>query len=60
MAKLTAKQVSNAKATDKPYRLGDGGGLYLYVRKSGSKSWECRYIKAPTNKPTYTGIGSYP
>lgn len=60
MAKLTAKEVANAKAKDKPYRLGDGGGLYLYVRKSGTKAWECRYIKPATQKPTYTGIGSYP
>jgi integrase len=60
MANLTAKEVSNAKPKDKAYRIGDGGGLYLYVRKSGSKAWECRYIKPSTQKPTYTGIGSYP
>jgi integrase len=60
MAKLTVKEVDNAKPKDKPYRLGDGGGLYLYVRKSGAKAWECRYIKPATQKPTYTGIGSYP
>lgn len=60
MAKLTAKEVSNAKPKDKSYRLGDGGGLYLHIRKGGSKAWECRYIKPTTQKPTYTGIGSYP
>jgi integrase len=60
MAKLTVKEVANAKPKDKPYRLGDGGGLYLYIRKSGAKAWECRYIKPATQKPTYTGIGSYP
>ena len=60
MAKLTAKEVANAKAKDKPYRLGDGGGLFLHVRKSGARAWECRYIKPSTKKPTYTGIGSYP
>lgn len=60
MAKLTAREVASAKPKDKPYRLGDGGGLFLYVRKSGAKSWECRYVKPATGKPTYTGIGSFP
>ncbi|EOV1170828.1 integrase domain-containing protein [Vibrio fluvialis] len=60
MAKLTAREVSSAKPREKPYRLGDGGGLFLYVRKSGTKSWECRYVKPATGKPTYTGIGSFP
>lgn len=60
MAKLTAKEVLNAKPKDKAYRLGDGGNLYLYVRKSGAKAWEFRYIKPATGKPTFTGIGSYP
>ncbi|MDB1124279.1 tyrosine-type recombinase/integrase [Vibrio algarum] len=60
MAKLTAKEVANAKPKDKAYRLSDGGGLYLHIRKSGSKSWECRYIKPTTRKPTYTGVGAYP
>ncbi|WP_395237355.1 tyrosine-type recombinase/integrase [Vibrio alginolyticus] len=60
MAKLTAKEVSNAKPRDKAYRLGDGGNLYLHIRKSGAKSWEFRYTKPSTGKPTFAGIGSYP
>lgn len=60
MAKLTAKEVSNAKPKDKAYRLGDGGNLYLHIRKSGAKSWEFRYTKPSTGKPTFTGVGSYP
>ncbi len=60
MAKLTVKEVANAKPKDKAYRLGDGGGLYLYVRKSGARTWECRYIKPSTGKATFTGIGPYP
>lgn len=27
--KLTARQVDTAKPTEKPYKLSDGGGLYL-------------------------------
>ena len=33
---LTAAQVKNAKAQDKPYKLYDGGGLFLLVTPSGS------------------------
>lgn len=38
MARLTALKVKSAK----PGRHGDGGGLYLFVRPSGSKSWMVR------------------
>lgn len=60
MPNLTAKQVASAKPRDKAYRLGDGGGLYFYVRKSGAKSWECRYSQPRTGKPTFLGLGGYP
>ena len=58
--KLSAKAVENAKAQDKPYRVSDGGNLYLYVRRGGDKSWEFRYLRPSTSKPTYFGLGSYP
>ncbi len=58
--KLTVKAVINAKPKDKPYRLSDGGNLYLYVRRGGDKSWEFRYIRPCTNKPTYFGLGVFP
>lgn len=38
--KLTKKQISSLK---KEGRYNDGGGLYLHVRKSGSRSWIYRY-----------------
>ncbi|HBC3474595.1 TPA: tyrosine-type recombinase/integrase [Vibrio parahaemolyticus] len=60
MPNLTAKQVASAKPKGKAYRLGDGGGLYFYVRKSGAKSWECRYTQPQTGKPTFLGLGGYP
>lgn len=43
MPALTAIQVRNAKAGDSAYKLADGGGLYLYVMPSGSKSWRMKY-----------------
>ncbi len=34
--KLTARQVDTSKPKDKPYKLSDGGGLYLLVNSNGS------------------------
>lgn len=33
--KLTARQVETAKPKEKPYKLADGGGLYLLVNPNG-------------------------
>ncbi|HWK72220.1 MAG TPA: tyrosine-type recombinase/integrase [Burkholderiaceae bacterium] len=43
---LTVKQVEGAKPKDKPYKLGDAGGLYLYVAPSGLKSWRANFMQA--------------
>jgi hypothetical protein len=47
---LTDKEVLNAKAKDKPYKLSDGGGLYLEITKIGeadkkivSKLWRMKF-----------------
>jgi hypothetical protein len=42
MPNLTAARV---KSEDRPGRHGDGGGLFLVVSASGSKSWVCRVQK---------------
>ena len=34
---LTVKQIEAAKPKEKPYRLLDGNGLYLYVPVSGKR-----------------------
>ncbi|HXN16047.1 MAG TPA: Arm DNA-binding domain-containing protein, partial [Usitatibacter sp.] len=39
--RLSAKQVSNER---KPGRYADGGGLYLQIGRSGSKSWLFRFM----------------
>ena len=41
--KLNARQVDAAKPKDKPYKLADGGGLYLFVLTSGGKTWRANY-----------------
>lgn len=40
---LTAKAVEAAQPKDKPYKLADGGGLYLAILPSGAKSWRSNY-----------------
>ena len=36
---LTDIQVKNSKPKASPYRLTDGGGLYLLVNPDGAKYW---------------------
>ena len=52
MPKLNALQVKNAK----PGRHGDGAGLYLLVKPSGSKSWVLRVQR--DGKRRDVGLGS--
>lgn len=41
--KLSATAVKQAKLRDKPFKLSDGGGLYLLVNPNGSKYWRLKY-----------------
>lgn len=55
---LTVKQVDAARPQEKPYKLGDAGGLYLYVAPTGLKSWRANYQQAGRQRTrTY---GRYP
>ncbi|EAW4992959.1 tyrosine-type recombinase/integrase [Salmonella enterica] len=56
--KLTARQISTAKPTDKPYKLSDGGGLYLLVNPNGSRYWRMKYRYS--GKEKLLSIGVYP
>ena len=55
MAKLTALKV---KAFREPGRYGDGGGLYLVIRPTGSKSWVQRAVVDGRRRDI--GVGGYP
>lgn len=39
---LTDMQVRNSKPADKPYKLSDGGGLFLQVMPDGAKYWRMK------------------
>ncbi|EQC4544261.1 tyrosine-type recombinase/integrase [Cronobacter sakazakii] len=55
---LTVKQIDAAKPADKPYRLADAGGLFLFVPPSGKKVWRLRYRFQGKEKTLV--IGPYP
>ncbi|MCT8715957.1 tyrosine-type recombinase/integrase [Glaesserella parasuis] len=57
---LVDTEIKKAKAKDKPYTLTDGGGLFLLVSITGSKSWRFNYYQPITKKRTKIALGMYP
>lgn len=55
---LTDVKVRTAKPLDKPYKLADGGGLYLLVNTNGSRYWRLKYRILGREK--LLSIGVYP
>lgn len=55
---LTDIQPRKAKPRDKPYKLSDGGGMYLLINPDGSKYWRMGYRFAGTER--LLAFGKYP
>ncbi len=55
---LTDAKVQAIIPRDNPYKLGDGGGLYLYVQPSGARHWYMRYRRL--GKQRRLALGAYP
>ena len=55
---LTDTKLRNAKATQEPYRLTDGHGLYVLVNPKGAKLWRWKYRFQ--GKEKLMSFGSYP
>lgn len=55
---LTDIAVRKATPREKPYRLADGGGMYLEVAPSGGKYWRLKYRFA--GKEKRLALGVYP
>ncbi|ESX09916.1 integrase [Mesorhizobium sp. LSJC265A00] len=55
---LTDVGCRNAKATDRPIKISDGGGLFLLVQPSGSKLWRLAYRFLGKQKTL--AFGAYP
>ncbi|OGS93311.1 MAG: integrase [Gallionellales bacterium GWA2_59_43] len=56
--KLTNTAVLKAKPEAKPYKMADGGGMYLEVMPNGSKYWRLKYRIA--GKEKRLALGVYP
>jgi integrase len=55
---LTATAINNAKPKEKPYKLADEKGLYLFVQVGGGKLW--RFDYRFDGKRKTLALGSYP
>ena len=58
MSNLTDVAIRKAKPEAKPYKMGDGRGLYLLVQPSGSKYWRQKYRYLGVEK--LLSLGVYP
>ncbi len=55
---LTATEVKQAKAQRKPYKLPDGGGMFLLINPNGGKYWRLKYRHV--GKEKLLALGVYP
>ena len=55
---LTARQIETAKPKPTDYQLSDSEGMYLLVKKNGSKYWRLKY--RILGKEKLLAIGVYP
>lgn len=55
---LTDVQIRNAKPAERPFKLFDGGGLYVEVMPTGSKLWRMKY--RVDGKEKRLSFGAYP
>jgi integrase len=57
-AKLKDVQIKKSKPSGKPYKLFDGGGMFLYVTPSGGKLWRWQFRYQ--GKYQQMSLGPYP
>lgn len=53
---LTAVAIKAAKGRDKPYKLTDGDGLFLYVTPKGGRYWRMNYRHLGKQKTLAFGV----
>ncbi|HCI52182.1 MAG TPA: integrase [Gallionella sp.] len=56
MSKLTDMVIKKAKPEDKPYKMADGGGMYLLIHPTGSKYWRLKYRFLGVEKTLALGV----
>ncbi|UHQ19009.1 integrase arm-type DNA-binding domain-containing protein [Lysobacter sp. KIS68-7] len=57
---LTNAKIKSEKPRSTPFKLADGGGLYLLVQPSGARWWRCDYRRPGTGKRNTLSLGTYP
>ncbi|MDB6163840.1 MAG: hypothetical protein JWL98_1272 [Xanthomonadaceae bacterium] len=57
---LSDTAIRKAKASEKPLKLTDGGGLYLLLNPSGSRWWRFDYRRPITKQRNTLSFGTYP
>jgi len=57
---LSDLKIKNAKPREKDYQLGDTDGLYILIKKNGSKLWQKRYTSPTSKKRNILSMGKYP
>ena len=62
MSKLTNKIIDNTEIKTSDYRLTDGSGLTIIIRKNGNKHWQFRYhvYEFGKRKERIYSLGEYP
>jgi integrase len=55
---LTEGRIRNAKPKSHPYKLRDGGGLFLLITPANARLWRWRY--KVRGQESMLGLGSYP
>lgn len=55
---LTDTSIRKTKATEKPIKMFDGGGLFLLISPKGGKGWRLKYRYA--GKEKLISLGTYP
>lgn len=56
--KLTDSKLRSLKPREKPYKISDGGGMYVEVRPNGAKWWRLAYRL--NGKQQLKSLGVYP
>jgi integrase len=56
---LTAAKLNAARGKDKPYKIADGGGLFVRVASSGTRTW-CYGYTASSGKRGEVTFGQFP
>lgn len=57
---LTSTEIDRAKPQEKDYSLSDGYGMYLLIKKNGTKVWRFQYYRPNTKKRALISLGIYP